>query len=42
MFLKLSEDERKAIDKNGRQKVEKEFDVNIIINKYLKELGDVL
>lgn len=38
IFLKLSEDEKRDMGKNGRQKVEKEFDVNIIIEKYLKEL----
>ncbi|UUV18856.1 glycosyltransferase family 4 protein [Fusobacteria bacterium ZRK30] len=41
-FLKLNSEERKKMGKNGRSKVEKEFDVNIILGKYLKELGDVL
>ena len=35
-FLKLSEDERKAMGENGRKKVLKEFDEKIVINKYLK------
>ena len=35
-FLKLSEDERKIMGENGRNKVLKEFDEKIVINKYLK------
>ncbi|MDY3060760.1 MAG: glycosyltransferase family 4 protein [Fusobacterium sp.] len=35
-FLKLSEDRRKVMGENGRNKVLKEFDEKIVINKYLK------
>ena len=34
-YLSLSNEERKQMGINGRRKVEKEFDRNIVINKYL-------
>ena len=37
-FLSLSYEERKQMGLNGRQKVEKEFNRQIVINKYLGEL----
>ena len=37
-FLKLSVDERKAMGLAGRAKVEKEFDRQIVINKYIDEI----
>ena len=37
-FLKLSLKEREALGKNGRIKVEREFDERIVLEKYLKEL----
>lgn len=38
-FLALSNDERYRMGLNGRAKVEKEFDRNIVINAYLREIG---
>lgn len=35
-FLRLSEEERNILGKNGRKKVIAEFDEKIVINKYLK------
>lgn len=37
-FLSLSWEERRQMGLNGRTKVEKEFDRNIVIDKYLKEI----
>lgn len=37
-FLNLSYDEKKQMGLNGRQKVEKEFNRSIIIDKYLSEI----
>lgn len=37
-FIGLSNDERAAMGKAGRNKIEKEFDRQIVVNKYLKEL----
>lgn len=37
-FLSLSWEERRQMGLAGRAKVEKEFDRNIVINKYLKEI----
>ena len=37
-FLSLTFEERKAMGLNGRKKVEKEFDRNIVIEKYMKAL----
>lgn len=41
-FLELSWEERKNMGFAGRKKVEKEFDRNIVINKYLQEVTKVL
>ena len=38
-FLSLSYEEKRAMGIAGREKVEKEFDRNIVINKYLEEIG---
>lgn len=40
-FLKLSVDERKKMGLAGRKKVEKEFDRQIVIDKYLRELQQI-
>ncbi len=37
-FLKLSNDQRKQMGLEAREKVEKEFDRNIVIEEYLKEM----
>ena len=37
-FLALSFEERKAMGLRGREKVEKEFDRNIVVGKYIAEL----
>ena len=37
-FLNLSWEERKAMGLAGRAKVEREFDRNIVVNKYLEEI----
>lgn len=39
-FLKLSADQRQAMGLAGRAKMEKEFDRQIVVEKYLKELND--
>jgi glycosyltransferase involved in cell wall biosynthesis len=41
-MLFLSEDQRKLMGQNGRIKMEKEFDEQIVIQKYLKTIGLVL
>lgn len=38
-FLALTSEQRKAMGKAGRNKVEQQFDRNIVVNAYLKELG---
>lgn len=38
-FISLSEVEREQLGNNGREKVEKEFDEKIVIEKYLKEIN---
>lgn len=38
-FLSLSGEERREMGLRGREKVEREFDRNIVVNKYLKEIG---
>ena len=38
-FISLSINEKKQMGINGRDKVEKEFDRNIVINKYLEEIN---
>ena len=40
-YLSLSNEERKQMGLNGRRKVEKEFDRNIVINKYLDAINKV-
>lgn len=40
-YLSLSNEERKQLGLNGRHKVEKEFDRNIVINKYLDAIDKV-
>ena len=37
-FIKLSNEEKKQMGMDGRKKVEKEFDRNIVIEAYLKEI----
>ncbi|WP_303790601.1 glycosyltransferase family 4 protein [Ruminococcus flavefaciens] len=37
-FMRLSNDERKAMGLNGRAKVEKEFDRQIVVQKYVDEV----
>ena len=37
-FLSLSWEDRKQMGLRGRAKVEKEFDRNIVVNKYLEEI----
>lgn len=38
-FLKLSNEKREQMGLNARKKVEKEFDRNIVIEEYIKEIG---
>ena len=38
-FLALTPEQRKEMGKAARMKVEKEFDRNIVVNAYMKELG---
>ncbi len=40
-FLAMSADERKAMGKRGREKMEREFDRNIVVNAYLEEIDKV-
>ena len=37
-ILNMSNNERKEMGLNGRKKIEKEFDRNIVVNKYIKEI----
>ena len=37
-FLNLTIEQRKEMGKNARAKIEKNFDRNIVVNKYLEEL----
>lgn len=41
-FLKLSVEERKIMGMNGREKVEKEFDREIVVDAYMKEIMNEL
>ena len=41
-FLNLSNKEREMLGLNGRKKVEKEFDRNIVINSYFEEINKIL
>lgn len=40
-FLKLSWEEKKEMGLNGRKKMEKQFDRNIVINSYLDEINKI-
>ena len=40
-FLKLSIEERKSMGILGREKIEKEFDRQIVVNAYTKEINDL-
>lgn len=40
-FLALSKEERSAMGKASRKKVEREFDRQIVVNKYLKEIEQI-
>ena len=39
-FLALSHEERRQMGLRGREKVEREFDRTIVVNAYLKEIGE--
>ncbi len=39
-FMKLSYEERKKMGANAREKVEREFDRNIVVNAYMEEIGN--
>ena len=41
-FVSLSNKERKQLGLNAREKVEKEFDRNIVINKYLEAINEAV
>lgn len=41
MFLNLENETRKTMGLKGREKVEKEFDRNIIINAYIQEIEEI-
>lgn len=40
-FLNMSNNQKKEMGLAARKKVEREFDRNIVVDKYLKEIGDV-
>lgn len=40
-FISLSLEQRKQMGLNGRKKIEKEFDRNIVIEKYIKEINSL-
>lgn len=40
-FISLSLEQRKQMGLNGRNKIEKEFDRNIVIDKYLREINSI-
>ena len=42
MMINLSEDERQTMGKEGREKIVKEFDEKIVINKYLESIKEIL
>ncbi len=42
MMINLSEDERKIMGQAGRDKIVKEFDEKIVINKYLESIKEIL
>ena len=39
-FINLSSKEKEKMGLNGRKKVEKEFDRNVVLNEYIKQIGD--
>lgn len=39
-FINLSNKEQKEMGLNGRKKVEREFDRNIVVDSYIKEIGE--
>ena len=41
-FLRLSHEEKKQMGLNGRKKVEKEFDRNIDVQKYLNSIRELI
>ena len=41
-FIALTYEEKKQMGLAGRSKVAKEFDRQIVVNKYLREINDVL
>lgn len=41
-FINLPYEKRKEMGINARKKVEKEFDRNVVINKYMKEISNIL
>lgn len=41
LIINLSDDERKAMGKAGREKIVKEFDEKIVINKYLESIKEI-
>jgi galacturonosyltransferase len=40
-FILLSRSDREKMGKAGRKKVEKEFDRNIVVNRYMLELDRI-
>lgn len=38
-FLKLSDEERRAMGQKGREKMEREFDRQLVVNAYMEEIG---
>ncbi len=42
MMINLSDDERKIMGQAGRDKIVKEFDEKIVINKYLTSIKEIL
>lgn len=40
-FISLSNEQRKQLGLNGRKKVEEQFDRNIVIDKYIKEINSI-
>lgn len=41
-FLNLSYEERKEMGKNGRKKIEQEFDRNIVVKSYIEEIEKII
>jgi hypothetical protein len=40
-MVKLDENERKKLGNNGREKIKREFDQNIVIAKYEKAIDEI-